>query len=318
MLRFSVYKHNLVIRDDRIITRNFIVIKDDDNIIVVWTDFHKYIKSNKYAYATNVSSNGNRRPYYICKLFNHVFFNKYHITRLTQLTIPMVQDFLNRYGMGELEDNDNLRGESTVNNCVRYIMDFLEELLNVNKGRMKFSKSDLYTTKQVQNQRGKLVKKKIPVFDVNYIQKTNTIFRDMPEKAFSVFMKVIIEKHTNILMLVALSAFAGLRPSESCNVRREDSALGPGLMFTEINGDVEDIEIDLRKELNLRSDLRVTGGIKKERMQKVYPAFRSVFCECYQVYMNYIEGKKYESDYGALTTNKQGKAITYASYYGEY
>jgi len=31
--------------------------------------------------------------------------------------------------------------------------------------------------------------------------------------------------------------------------------------------------------------------------------------------MNFIEGNKYESDFGALTTNKQGKAITYDNYY---
>lgn len=34
--------------------------------------------------------------------------------------------------------------------------------------------------------------------------------------------------------------------------------------------------------------------------------------------MNYINGKKYEADYGPLSLNKQGKAITYDSYYGKF
>ena len=34
--------------------------------------------------------------------------------------------------------------------------------------------------------------------------------------------------------------------------------------------------------------------------------------------MEYIEEQKYESDYGALTVNKQGKAITYNSYYQKF
>ena len=34
--------------------------------------------------------------------------------------------------------------------------------------------------------------------------------------------------------------------------------------------------------------------------------------------MDYMEGHKYEADYGALTINKQGKAITYNNYYKKF
>ena len=64
-------------------------------------------------------------------------------------------------------------------------------------------------------------------------------------------------------MVVALGAFVGLRPSEACNVRREDSPLGPGILFHQSDGQVFKIEIDLRKEIPLRSDLKPTGRIKK-------------------------------------------------------
>ena len=131
-------------------------------------------------------------------------------------------------------------------------------------------------------------------------------------------MNEITENHRNILMLAALSAFTGMRPSECCNVRRTDSALGPGILFEMTDGEVTNITIDLTEEKNLRSDMVSVGGIKKERLQKVYPAFLEVFMSCYNLYMKYIEERPYEADYGALTTTSTGKAYTYDAYYQEF
>ena len=127
-------------------------------------------------------------------------------------------------------------------------------------------------------------------------------------------MDEIARNHRNILMLTACSAFAGLRPSECCNVRRADSVLGPGLDFEVIDGEVTNVTIDLRTEFNLRSDLVSVGGIKKPRKQKVYHAFLKAFVDCYNTYIKYIEGKPYESAYGALTNTSVGKAYTYPAY----
>lgn len=119
-------------------------------------------------------------------------------------------------------------------------------------------------------------------------------------------------------MLVALSSFAGLRPAEACNIRRTDSPLGPGIRFVIQNGEITDVILDLKKELNLRSDLKPVGAIKKERIQRVYPVFLDAFVKCYKIYMAYMEHHKYEAEYGALTVNKQGKAITYDNYYQKF
>ena len=121
-------------------------------------------------------------------------------------------------------------------------------------------------------------------------------------------------------MLAALSAFAGLRPSEACNVRREDSPLGPGLKFSIVNGEIYDISIDLTVERNLRSDLVSVGKIKKERVQKIYPAFLSAFTDAYKIYNRFLkeEQRPFEKEFGALTNNRKGKACTYASYYYEF
>ena len=230
----------------------------------------------------------------------------------------MVREFLNDYGKGVLPDDEKTRTESTVNLCIRIIMDFLECIYENNKNSCTFKLIDLYKIVEVRNKRGKLIKKKVPVFTVHYISNERQIFRDIPESVFSIILEYIIQKHKDILMLVALSAFAGLRPSESCNVRRNDSVFGAGIRFELVNGEITDIVIDLKKEINLRSDLKRVGSIKKERIQRVYPAFLNAFYECYKIYMEYIEGNRYEAEYGALSVNKQGKAMTYANYYGKF
>lgn len=79
----------------------------------------------------------------------------------------------------------------------------------------------------------------MPVFDVLYTNKIKEIFRDIPNSAFKMFFSHIAEQHKELLMLVTLSAFSGLRPSEACNVRREDSALGAGLFFAVYDGEIK-------------------------------------------------------------------------------
>jgi integrase len=305
--------------NNQLICRKFIVLRDSQKHIVAWTDFHKYIRTGKKKTVHKITEDGNKRFEFVKKFLNYVFFDKYNIVKLTNTKIEMVKEFLNDYGKGILPDDEGaIRNESTVNICVRTILDFLECVYETNKKSCSFVPDDIYKTVEVRNKRGKLIKKKIPTFEVYYIPNDDEIFRDIPESVFSIIFEHIMSKHKDILMLVALSAFAGLRPSESCNVRRNNSALGKGILFEIVDEEVIDVIIDLKKELNLRSDLKRVGSIKKERIQRVYPAFINAFYECYKVYLEYIEGKKYEADYGALSVNMQGKAVTYANYYGKF
>ena len=318
VIYFSVYEHTLVIHENQLISRKFIVLKNSENQIVAWTDFHKYISAGKRKYARKISDDGNKRHYYVAKLLNYAFFDRYKIKSLRELNPDIVKNFLNEYGMGMLPDDVNSRTETTVEVCIRTILDFIESLYSKNKDVYAFKLSEFYKVVEVRNKHGRIIKKNVPSFDIRYVPSVKQIFRDMPESVFTILMDLIIHKHKDILILVALSAFGGLRPSECCNVRRQDSKLGPGIMFSMIDGEIQEIKIDLRKELNLRSDLKNVGTIKKERVQKIYPAFQNAFYDCYKIYMQHIEGRKYESEYGALTVNKQGKAMTYNSYYRKF
>ena len=291
-MRFAVYVHTFVLRDNQLLMRKFIVLKEF-NEIVGWTTFHQYVgpKGNKKVY--RLASNDGARFQYVVKLLNYAFFDKYHIHKLTDLTQEIVQNFLNDYGLCRLPDDDETttRSKQTVEVCVSDIIDFLKNLICRQKS-CRIEEAELY--KEVQTfskKKKKYITQKVPAFKVLYNSKSKTIFRDIPETAFNIIFNQIIDKHRNILMLAALSAFAGLRPSESCNVRRVDSPLGPGIRF-ELSGDeVSNVYIDLTEEKNLRSDLVSVGGIKKERTQKVYPAFLQVF-KAYTYQSYYLEFQK--------------------------
>ena len=319
-LRFCTYTHKLVYDEDKLLQRQLIVLKNKDGIIEKWTDLHKYVRSGKKTYSRSVFSGNDKRCVTVCIFLNYIFFDKYNINKLTDVTASMVKDFLNDYGLCRLpgDNEDTHRSQNTVNSCINVIMDFLELMIEDNP-KTKLKIADLYRTESVFSKtKRKYIKRRVPVFEVNFKPQYKKIFRDLTEGAFQIIMNEIVANHRNVLMLAALGAFAGLRPSECCNVRRADSALGAGIMFETVDGEVTNVLIDLTEEKNLRSDLISVGGIKKERVQKVYPAFIEAFMSCYDMYMEYITGKPYEKEYGALTNSSTGKAYTYDSYYMEF
>lgn len=218
--------------------------------------------------------------------------------------------------MGTLPGDMKGRTKLTVEKCIAAVLDFVTQLINERKCTLSIN--ELYKYIPYRDKNGITKRKKIPVFDVVYVNSTKEIFRDIPNNAFDMLFAHIKTYYNEIFMLVTLSAFAGLRPSEACNVRREDSVLGPGIFFDIFDNEIHKVQIDLRKELCLRSDLKPVGKIKKERLQKIPLMFTDIFVNSYSAYLESLSGEKYEEEFGALTINKQGKAMTYASYYQKF
>ena len=312
-MKFVTYKHSLILGDNNIVTKQFIAIKYDDGILQ-FTDFHRYVKSSSKI--KSISDDGNKRFFYVVKFLNFIF-GALELKSVDQLTLEMVKEFFTLYGLSRLPGDNRKRKKTTVENCVNAVLDFLTLYLKERKEKAKLKTEELYSITNFTNKRGRLVKRKDPNFEifVDDSSAEKAIFRDMPNSAFEMLFSHIAQFHKDLLMVVALGAFVGLRPSEACNVRREDSPLGPGILFHQTEDQVFKIEIDLRKEMPLRSDLRPTGRIKRERLQTVPYIFLDVFLDTYNDYMSYLEGKKYEIDYGPLSLNKQGKALSYDVYY---
>ena len=305
--RFSVYEHSLVNDKGIFITRYLIVIKEDRKIIG-WTNFHKYISENVKDLRP-IQRNYKNRCIYICKFLNYCFFEKQCIKKISDLTIPMVEDFFYDYS---LQTNRVIR-DTTVKTVLDYISDFLCELAK--KKVVKFKESDIYENKDIYiKKQHKFISKRVPKFKVFYSNKKGyEIFRDIPIGAFLIIADVISKKHIDILMLVILSAFAGLRPSESCNVITEDSPLGKGILIDYLDGYIQCITIDISEERQLRKDLKKVGGIKKERYQCVFTPFMDAFYECYKLYLEKNKCKR-DVNYMPLTPDSRGNAMTYDVY----
>lgn len=126
-LRFGVYEHRLVYGGDRLLIKHFIVLRDEYGLIQRWTDFDKYAQGGRKMIARNLFSTDEKRCKTACKLLNYVFFDKYHITKLVDLEIDMVVNFLKDYGLCRLpDDNENtVRSKSTVISCVNEVRDSL-------------------------------------------------------------------------------------------------------------------------------------------------------------------------------------------------
>ncbi|MDY4500499.1 MAG: site-specific integrase [Lactobacillus johnsonii] len=321
-MRFGTWNFVRTVKQTGEIAIKEMVVLKEGRKIVGFTDFNKYIcgSDKKKSHKINESLKG--RTKIIVKFLNYVYFDQYQIKKLQDLQLDMVKRFLKDYGLCNLPGDSEFthRSRNTVDLAIGYIIDFLEKVLADRSVKMSFKKADLYKEREIYSKKQKkFIKIKVPVFEVNYVDTYRSkIFRDIPTDAFAIIMNHIFLNHPRILMLAANSAFAGVRPSESCNIRREDSVLGPGIKIETLDGEITDITLDLRYEFALRSDDVSVGGIKKHREQKIYYGLMSNWIRCYERYNKFNEGRKYESDYGPLSTNKQGMAITYQSYYDEF
>ena len=61
-MKFSLYKHSLILGDNRIVTKQFIVLKHTDGSLQ-FTKFHRYVKTSSKI--KSISDDGNKRFSYV-------------------------------------------------------------------------------------------------------------------------------------------------------------------------------------------------------------------------------------------------------------
>lgn len=315
-LNFGVYQHDLTTLKGTFITRYFIVLKVN-NRIYRFTNFSNYA----ITYEQNdkdvqcIQSSDKNMYWIIAKFLNYCFFEKQYIKSLDSLTLEMVQNFFYDYSF---PNNREPLEKDTVKRTLKYIMSFLE---NLSKEKIiNFKKDDIYQIKEVYSYKfhtyNDVKKPKFIVYFSN--KKKDIIYRDMPIRAFQIIVKRASSHHIRILMLIALCAYAGLRPSEALNVVMENSPLGPGIIFDFINGRVASITIDISEERAIRSDLKSVGKIKRERFVNVYSKYVSYLYEIYKYYLTATKNNKRDARYMALTVDRNGNAMTYDTYRKEF
>lgn len=313
MERFSVYKHIFKLPSGTIARRNLIVFRHYDGTLT-FTNFGKYVATSNVF--KSPASDGGAAFHFVVKMLNYCL-HECGMRKLNDLTIDMVKEFVQKYASGALKGDVKPRTKETVIACTNAILTFLVNYIKDNP-KASITEKQLYKKQPYRDRHFEAKEKKVPVFDVITEISSKTIFRDIPNEVFSILLNLIATDHTELLGAFIMQSFAGLRPSEACNVRREDSALGPGILIHTVDGDVVSIKVDVRHNMILRSDGVVTGGIKKPRLQKIPVVFINSFMEYYNIYLNYLQYMEYEEDYGPLNINRQGKALAYRSYYNAF
>lgn len=313
--RYSVYSLRNTMEDGQIYTRSFIVIKNDYGIIVRFTKFQEY--AGIYARGTYkpITANPEAKLYFICGMLNYILVDHgedFGIRHVFDITKPMLATYFDAYAMEK--QSDGYRSRESVERCITVVTGFMSRLLWKFGGFMKVSGAELYVEKNCMTHKGHLIKKSIPAFQATGIPKSDGPFREMPTKAMEILLPLAFRYTRDIAFGLCLQAFAGLRAGEVCNVRQECSSLGAGIRFTETGGIVRKAEIDLRREMALRSDGTEIGTIKKERLQCVYPAFLGTFMKAYELHKEYLQTVIFEKDYAPMFVNRNGKAMSYENY----
>jgi integrase len=312
--RYGVYKHRLAAPDGSVYTRPFIVIRNSYDVIIRFTNLHNYVGVFGGKVFSPLVSDAEKRLYYVCTMLNYVLIEQYEwfgIDDVLQINRVALESFFRDYALGS-KPGGGFRGAQSIEKCVAAVVTLFRNLRRKFGAQMALTNADLVTEKLTRTNRGDVVGKAVPAFRVEGIRSQREIFRELPTKAFKILLNLAFRYAPDIALAICLQAFAGLRAGEVCNVRQEVSPLGGGIIFTRIVGDVRKIEVDLTREMQLRSDGVIVGKIKKERIQCVYPPFIDAFVAAYKFHLDRLRPS--ESDYGPMFINSRGKAMTYIDY----
>lgn len=296
------------------VRRFFIVLKDRFGTIVQWTLLHQYCAIYQNEIFSPVSANAKAKVGYAVQLLNYL---REQEVDLMQVTHETMQAFFDSYAHTLSDKSRDYRKKETILTCVEACTVFISNLQKAFP-QMPVSQQELWTERIALRRTSsyrKTAKRYVsykPNFRVTgFPSKSNPIFRDLPTDILELLFALAAQHKPQLLMPMAMGAFAGMRPGECCRVRQESKA---GLRIYRRNGIVDQVEIDLRQVYPLRDDGIAPGGIKKPRLQRVYPLFLHAFMTIYNRQLTYLNHIGYDKRFSPLVINTWGQAMTYASY----
>lgn len=318
--RYAVYEHKLVTGDGFAYSRSFIVIRNRYDVLIRFTRLHNFAGAYDSRVYRPLASDAKARMHYICLMLNYVLvdhYEIYHTDHVFKVTKDMLVSFFMDYALGKKADG-TYRGSQSIEKCVHAVTLFFSKLIYKYGSYVTMKRMELYVEKQIYTRRGRVVKKKVPDFQIRGVPENKEIFRDIPTKVFQILINLAVRYAPDIALAIGLQAFGGLRPGEVCNVRQETSPKGAGVLFTFVDGRLIKAEVDLTHEYAMRSDGVICGGIKKERKQCIYPPFLEAFHTLYGYHMEFLKIHSFEAGYCPMFINNKGMAMTYEDYYNRF
>lgn len=293
--------------------RSFIVVRNGYGVIVRFTRLQDYAGFKNYK---PITSNAEKKLYYVCGMLNYVLADhgkRFGIRHVFDITAEMMQEYFDFYASDKKPDDEH-RGRDSILKCISAVTAFMANLVWKFGGYMKVIRQDLYRDEVAYDRNGRRYHRAVPLFQAVGMPAPRRIFRDIPNKVFEILIPMAFRYARDIAFGLCLQAFAGLRAGEVLSVRQECSPLGKGITLTEVGGHVMQAEIDVEQEIRIRDDDVEVGMIKKERRQRVYPAFLGAFCKAYALHKEYLSGHTFDRDYCPMFINRNGEAMTYETY----
>ena len=319
-IRFAVYEKKMLTAANELFNERLIVLKNRYDVVVFFTRLELYTGQFKgNVKKSSMETHTKHELEYICRALNYIFFENYSnygVNTVCRISANMIFDFFDYY-RDEPKSNGEHRSQQSIDACVSAVSNFFANVAVGCKALSTIVPEDIMQEEWVKaNKKSEKVKKVyLPLYQKKSLQKvTRPILRDIPVKAMDKLVELSFVHEPDIAFAMICGITAGLRPSEAMNLRRDTSPLGPGILVTYQGTTPTAVELDLQKELMLRSDGVSTGGIKKERIQKVYPPLIPLFLKGKWFHEQYWANKKYEANYGPMFINRTGKAMTYKTY----
>lgn len=257
---------------------------------------------------------------YIIRFLNFIFNDsKTPITKIEDLKVDMVEEFLTRYSQGKLSNLDRWISTDSVNRANYAITHFVywlwwKKIPNTSRKMFKMNhikKGDFQfyiktrTTPGVDN-----TKIEYEALDYLVVPKTSGIEystnKTVSMSSYGVKKLIEISQRVDPMMTFAivLGAYAGLRQGDIAQMYE-------GRFKGFVDNQDFGAYLDLTYETVLRSDNKITGNIKRKHDRPIFEGCTKTIHESYKNHIIYLKYRDlYPNKYGALFINNNGYAMT--------
>ena len=313
--RYVSHTEQITGRNNEAVQVTYILIADQNGMIQRVTHLQDYLAAG-IKRVSPFTSSAKTYAAFFTPMLNYCIYEcreKFGIYSPLQITRPMMEQYFVEYASSPAA-NGLLRMPQTVSQCITVNSFSMAQLVSRYGNEMTLKREDLLVSRQVYIPGRGRVFMEVPSFDISGGTLRAGMLRDISTEAFELLMGLAFQHAPDIAFGLCAQAFAGLRPGEVCNLRQDTSIYGPSVIYTADISGARIPELDLSKEYVMRSDNVYVGGIKKERIQKVYTDFIPAFNKAYDFHRNYLASQQFEPDYAPMFVNQNGMAMTYDDY----
>lgn len=318
-LRYSLYKATCLADNGEHVQRYFIVLRDEYGNILQWTRLGNYVGTHRNLLRP-LSKDNAKQFSHVIHMLNYFLCeadSSHHVASIAEITKPMLTEYFTQYAQSVSPVTKTYRSAEAISDGIYACTAFLSNLQK-DWPEMHLTQQDLWREKiQVEHQSrktraNKRVVQLVPNFEIQTLAaKQKQIFRDMPQFVLDRMFELAAQHLPQLMMPMALGAFAGLRPGECCQVQQERAG---GIKIAAAGSLVTSIRIDLSMDKCLRSDGIPTGNIKKYRIQTVYPGFLAQFQQALYFQEQYLAELGFEPEFSPLVIDASGRAMTVRTY----